>query len=144
MKEQTFCFLIFKVYVCLQVHLWSICKKPKREDNWVLLLMFCWMLMDMCLPKFDAYQGAIARSCFKSHTNFWFPYFFQKKVCLKSSLKFTLFDVTSVLPDNLSGIKKNYFQTCAEINTLSFNSPKQMLCKLFFLQLGKATIGTGL
>ena len=33
------------------------------QSNWVVLLMFCWMLMDMCLPEFDAYQGAIALSC---------------------------------------------------------------------------------
>ena len=71
-------------------------------------------------------------------------FFFLKKVCLKFCLKFTLFDVTSVLPDNLFGLKNNYFQTCAEINTLSFNSSKQMLCKLFFLQHGKAAIGAGL
>ena len=136
--------------------------------------MFCWMLMDMCLPEFDAYQGAIALSCNlellyldKHQTQVstcpsasnrtsvrplscFEPYkllmslFFQKEVCLKSGLKFTLFDVTLVLPDNLSGLKKSYFQTCAEINTLSFNSPKQMLCKLFFLQFGKAAIGGGI
>ena len=29
-----------------------------------------------------------------------------------SGLKFTLSDVTSFLPDNLSGLKKNYNQVC--------------------------------
>ena len=104
----------------------------------------CLILMDMCLLEFDAYQGARAPSCFKSHTNSWCPYFFQKMVRLKPGLKFTLFDVTLILPDNLSGLKKKIFQTFVEINTLSFNSPKQMLCKLFFLQLVKAAIGGGL
>ena len=104
------CRFIFEAYA----------KKRKREANWMLLKMFCLMLMDMYfLPEFDAYQGPIAPSYFKSHANSWYSYFFQKKVCLMSGLKFTLFDVTSVLPENLSGLKKNYFQTCTEINTLS-------------------------
>ena len=30
-----------------------------------------WMLMDMCLPMFDLYQGMVARNCFKSHTTSW-------------------------------------------------------------------------
>ena len=37
------------------------------------------MLMDMCLPKFDIYQGTMA---------------FSKKSCLMSGLKFTLPYVT--------------------------------------------------
>ena len=44
------------------------------------LLRFYWTLMDMCLPKFDTYQGAVALNCFKSHVNSWCPDFFQKKV----------------------------------------------------------------
>ena len=35
--------------------------------------------MDMCLPKFDIYQGAIALNCFKSHTYFCLN-LFQKNV----------------------------------------------------------------
>ena len=35
---------------------------------------------------------------------------FKKQFCLMSDLKFTLFDVTSFLPDNLSGLKKNVFR----------------------------------
>ena len=27
------------------------------------------MLIDICLPKFDIYQGAVAPNCFKNHTN---------------------------------------------------------------------------
>ena len=83
----------------------------------MLLLMFCWMLMDMCFPEFANYQGTVASNCFKSHTNSRCPDFFQKKVCLVSGLKFTLCDVTSVLPENLSWLK-NYIQACTEINTL--------------------------
>ena len=29
--------------------------------------MFHWMLMYMCLPKFDIYQRTVAPNCFKSH-----------------------------------------------------------------------------
>ena len=28
------------------------------------------MLIDMCLSKFDIYQGSVAPNCYKSHTNF--------------------------------------------------------------------------
>ena len=59
----------------------------------MLLLMFYWMLMDMCLPVFDNYQGTVAPNCFKSHANSRCPDFFQEKVCLVSCLKFTLYDV---------------------------------------------------
>ena len=31
------------------------------------------MLMDMCLHKFEIYQGAVAPKSFKSHTNSWCP-----------------------------------------------------------------------
>ena len=74
----------------------------------MLLMMFYWMLMDMCLPEFDNYQGTVAPNCFKSHANSRCPDFFQEKVCLVSCLKFTLYDVTSVLPENLSWFKKLY------------------------------------
>ena len=37
------------------------------------------MLMDLCLPKFDICQVAVAPNCFKSHRNFECPDFFQKK-----------------------------------------------------------------
>ena len=94
----------------------------------------CW-----CLPEFDAYQGAAAPSYFKSHTYSWCPYFFQKKVFPMSGLKFTLIDVTSVLPDNLSGFKKlfsdlyrNKYTVRASttpnncfVNCFSFNLEKQ-------------------
>ena len=36
--------------------------------------------MDMCLPKFDIYQGTVALNCFKSHTFSLCPNLFQKKV----------------------------------------------------------------
>ena len=35
------------------------------------------MLMDMCLPKFDIYQGTVPPNCFKSHTSSRCPVFFQ-------------------------------------------------------------------
>ena len=38
------------------------------------------MVMDMCLPKFDIYKGAVAPNCFKSHTNLWSPNLFNKSL----------------------------------------------------------------
>ena len=32
------------------------------------------MWMDMCLHKFDTYQGTVASNCFKSHANSQCPY----------------------------------------------------------------------
>ena len=61
--------------------------------------------MDMFLPKFDIYQGAVSPKRFQNHKNSWF---FVKKNCLMSGLKFTLSHVTSFLPDILSGLKKLY------------------------------------
>ena len=65
------------------------------------------MLMDMCLPNYDIYQGILAPDCFKSHINSLCLDFFQKKFCLACGLKFTLSSVTSFLPDNLSGLKSH-------------------------------------
>ena len=36
--------------------------------------------MDMCLHKFDHYQGRVAPNCFKSHTDSCCPDFVQKNV----------------------------------------------------------------
>ena len=36
----------------------------------------------------------------------------QKKFCLMPGLKLTLYDITSFLPNNPSGLKKNYIQAC--------------------------------
>ena len=33
------------------------------------VLLDYWMLMDMCFPKTDIYQGTKVRNCFKSCTN---------------------------------------------------------------------------
>ena len=76
----------------------------------MLLLMFYWMLRDMCLPEFDNHQGLVAPNCFKSHANSRCPDFFQKTASLVSSLKFTLCDVTSILPENISWLKKFIFR----------------------------------
>ena len=41
------------------------------------------MLKDMCLPKFDIYQGTVAPNCFKSYTNLdVLIAFFKKKFAL--------------------------------------------------------------
>ena len=44
-------------------------QKTQERRQMRALTDVCWMLIDLCLPEFDAYQSAIARSCFKSHTN---------------------------------------------------------------------------
>ena len=62
----------------------------------------------MCLPKFNIYQDTVAPNCFKSHTDSWYPDIFLKKTfCLTSGLKFTLSNVTSFPPENLSELKKS-------------------------------------
>ena len=38
------------------------------------------MPTDVCLPKFDNYQGTEINFFFKSHTNSWCPHFFQENV----------------------------------------------------------------
>ena len=45
------------------------------------------MLMDMCLPKCDIYQGTVAQNCFKSRTNSSCPNFFQKKKNVLSDVR---------------------------------------------------------
>ena len=37
-----------------------------------------------------------------------------------SGLKFTLSDVTSFLPENLSGLKKKYFEACKMFTNFNF------------------------
>ena len=49
--------------------------------------------------------------------------FFKEKFCLMSGLKFPLPDVTSFLPDNLSGLEKDYIQVWGNHD---FNGNKQM------------------
>ena len=66
------------------------------------------MLIDMCLPKFNIYEGTVTPNCFKSQTLNVMIFFKKNKFCLMSSLKFTLSDVTLLLPENLPGLKKIY------------------------------------
>ena len=42
--------------------------------------IFYWMLMDMCLSKFDIHEGIVPPNCFKSNTNSWIPDFFEKSL----------------------------------------------------------------
>ena len=68
--------------------------------------------MDMNLPKLDIYQGIKElQIVLKARKILDVLIFFNKKFCLLSGLKFTLSDATSLLPDDLSGLKKNYIQT---------------------------------
>ena len=55
-------------------------------------------------------EVTVAPNYLKSHTDSWYRIFFQKKICLMSGLKFALSDLTSFLPDNLSGLKKYTFK----------------------------------
>ena len=65
------------------------------------------MLMDMCLPMFNIYQGTVALNCFQSHRNSWCPDLFQKKSFVWCPVRnSSLSDITPFLPDNLSGLKK--------------------------------------
>ena len=64
----------------------------------------------MSLPKFHIYQGTGATATvLRTTQTLDVLIFFNKKFCLMSDLKFTLSDVTSFLPDNLSGLKKIIF-----------------------------------
>ena len=40
-----------------------------KNLHWMLADAYYQILMDMCLPKFDIYQGTVAPNCFKGHTN---------------------------------------------------------------------------
>ena len=70
--------------------------------------------MDINFPKFDIYQGTKElQIAFLRATQILdvLIFFFKKKFCLMSGLKFTLSDPTSLFPDDLSGLKKNIFRT---------------------------------
>ena len=87
------------------------------------------MLTNMCSPKFDNCHGTGDPTCFKNHANSWCPDIPQ--FCLMSGLKFTLPNVISFLPDNLSGVlKKLYSGLHCNVRPKStfetFSSPKQM------------------
>ena len=72
------------------------------------------MLMVMCLPEFDIYQGTVALNCLKApQTLHILIIIFIFLNCLKSGMKFTLSDVTSFLPDSQAELKK-YTRVCPE------------------------------
>ena len=56
------------------------------------------MLMDICLPKFNIYQGT-AEPVLRAKITLDVLIIFFLKYCLMSGVKFTLFDVSSFLPD---------------------------------------------
>ena len=87
------------------------------------------MVMGMNLPKFYIYQGTGATNCFKSHTNLDVLIFFKKKFCLMSGLKFTLSDATSLLPDDLPGLKslKKLYSDLRQSHEFSENEQMQMV-----------------
>ena len=77
--------------------------------------------MDMCLPKFDIYQGVVASNCFKCYKNSWCPDFFQKKFYLMPGLKFTFSNKTPFLPDNLSELKQKLYLGLNEMIAIYFS-----------------------
>ena len=59
--------------------------------------MFYWVLVDMCLPKFDIYQGTVALNCFKSQDVKSPDVFETKKVLLdaRSEIHFVQHNIIS-------------------------------------------------
>ena len=88
----------------------------------------------MCLPKFDIKQSTVALNCFKSCETLDVLTFSKKqnktKHCLMFGLKFTLFDVTSFLSDNLLELKKFIFKPENHWRYFPKNFPN-ILCLLF-------------
>ena len=66
----------------------------------------------------------------------WF--FSRKTFCLRSSLTLTLSDVTSFLPDNLSGLRKIYIQVwCHSVNKSSYEEyPFLFYCLILVITFG--------
>ena len=55
------------------------------------------------------------------------PIFFKKKFCLMSGMKFTLSDATSLLPDNLCGLKKCIYSDLRQSHEFNKNEQMQMV-----------------
>ena len=75
------------------------------------------MLMETSLPKFDVYQGINPelQIVLRVTQTLDVLIFFNKKFCLMSGLKFTLSEVASFLPYNLSRLKRILFRPEATI-----------------------------
>ena len=101
MKYQTSCFFLF-----LKFYFRSICEKCKRAGDYRCSIR-CWWTC--------TYLSSSRYTCSKL---FWEPhkllmpwFFFKKrKFSLMSCLKFTLSDITSLLPGSLSGLQKIIFR----------------------------------
>ena len=76
----------------------------------------------------DGYQGAVALDCFRATQTLDVLFLFQKKI-LMFGVKFTLSDVTSFLPDDLSGLKKIIFT----VHT-NYNNGSEIVSNIFRLQ----------
>lgn len=70
------------------------------------------MLMEMSLTKFDIYQciNQKLQTVLRATQTLYVQISFKKIFCLMSDLKFTVSDVTSVLPAICPGFKKSYIQ----------------------------------
>ena len=71
------------------------------------------MPTDVCLLKFDNYQGTGINFFLRVTQTLDVLIFFKKTFCPMSGLKFTLSDVTSFLPYNLSGLDIIIFRSDA-------------------------------
>ena len=66
--------------------------------------------MDMCLPKFDIYQGTVVLNCFKSHTYSLCPSLFPKKVLSDVRSEIHLVRRITVSNGQSDWALKNYIQ----------------------------------
>ena len=67
------------------------------------------MLKDMCLPKFNIYQSAVAQNCFESHAKSWCcDFFFSKKKILPTVRLETHLVRRNVVSAGQSGLQKSY------------------------------------
>ena len=85
------------------------------------------MLMDMNLLKFDIYQGTGATNVLRATQTLDVLINFKKKFCLMSGQKLTLSDATSLLPDDLSGLKKYIYSDLRQSHEFSENEQMQMV-----------------
>ena len=67
-KHSDFLFLKFMLGCRFSFEAYVKNVREKATKLSLKLLTFYWVLMDMCSPNLDIYQGTVALNCFKSHT----------------------------------------------------------------------------
>ena len=91
--------------------------------------MYYWMLIDMCLPELDTYQGTVAPNCFQATQILDVLIFFKKGL---SGVRYEIHLSFRALKNKCSGLYRNKYTVRASIapknclvNYCSFNSKKQ-------------------